>query len=450
MKFKELFVRKEPMIDISDPRNLIPDWTYIKTIPEFKAMIGCPQNTEFHKEGDVWIHTQMVTDAMYDLITGEPYLQFYKELLPEQQKEFPVINFILMCAAICHDLGKPGHTEWDKSDRQWHCSNHGMHGDITVRRLFHDENPYIREAVANLVRNHMALHYIGEKKDKNKIKKILSDLSATNSSLLMYVMLLISDDVGSKSSVNEPAHIYDTIKKIVTMGTESEVSMTEQFGSLDENYQKSGKFLSAFPKRHEKKQDKKSQDKSASSKDREKTLYMLVGLPGSGKDTFLSTRFKNKTFVEISRDKIRMEMGIDPRYTPIKNTEQKVNSISDKKFREAMSQGKDIVINNTNLLKKYREPFITEAVRNGYKIVIYVIEAPDIETCIRRRVKSMESKTERVIREMADSFEFPDLREAHELYVYKQRYDNNKNICSETFKFNMGDYNFKNITDNLL
>ena len=62
-----------------------------KLLPEMHALIDCPQEPEWHPEGDVWIHTLMVIDEARrrngDL--DRPRLA------------------AVMLAAVCHDFGKP-------------------------------------------------------------------------------------------------------------------------------------------------------------------------------------------------------------------------------------------------------------------------------------------------------------------------------------------------------
>jgi tRNA nucleotidyltransferase (CCA-adding enzyme) len=59
--------------------------------PELKALVGCPQEPEWHPEGDVWIHTLMVIDQARDRI---------HDLDRPQQ-------IAVMLGAAAHDLGKP-------------------------------------------------------------------------------------------------------------------------------------------------------------------------------------------------------------------------------------------------------------------------------------------------------------------------------------------------------
>ncbi len=61
--------------------------------PELAKLVGCPQDPEWHPEGDVWTHTLMSLDAAAGLRTGD------------RNKDLA-----LMFGALCHDLGKPGTT----------------------------------------------------------------------------------------------------------------------------------------------------------------------------------------------------------------------------------------------------------------------------------------------------------------------------------------------------
>lgn len=66
----------------------------IRLLPEMHALIDCPQEPEWHPEGDVWIHTLMVIDQA-------------------RQRNGDLDRARLaavMLGAVCHDLGKPSTT----------------------------------------------------------------------------------------------------------------------------------------------------------------------------------------------------------------------------------------------------------------------------------------------------------------------------------------------------
>jgi tRNA nucleotidyltransferase (CCA-adding enzyme) len=65
-----------------------------RLMPEMAALVGCPQEAEWHPEGDVWLHTLMVIDharaAIDDLDRAR--------------------GLTIMLGAVCHDFGKPATT----------------------------------------------------------------------------------------------------------------------------------------------------------------------------------------------------------------------------------------------------------------------------------------------------------------------------------------------------
>ena len=62
-----------------------------RLFPEVKALVGCPQEPEWHPEGDVWVHTLLVVDEARKRID---------DLEKPQQ-------IVVMLGALVHDLGKP-------------------------------------------------------------------------------------------------------------------------------------------------------------------------------------------------------------------------------------------------------------------------------------------------------------------------------------------------------
>ncbi len=63
-------------------------------LPEMEALYDCPQDPEWHPEGNVWIHTLMVIDKAREL-NGD--------------LDRPRLATIML-GAVCHDLGKPATT----------------------------------------------------------------------------------------------------------------------------------------------------------------------------------------------------------------------------------------------------------------------------------------------------------------------------------------------------
>lgn len=110
--------------------------------PEFEALFDCPQEYEWHPEGDVWTHTLLVLDAAASLRTGN-------------DEE----DLILMFAALCHDFGKPLVTS-DEEDGRIRSPNHEPLGERPTRGFMERitrEKRLVDDVVA-LVVHHLRPH----------------------------------------------------------------------------------------------------------------------------------------------------------------------------------------------------------------------------------------------------------------------------------------------------
>ncbi len=78
--------------------------------PELQTLVGVPQQPEWHPEGNVDVHTLMVTDQARKLIDDLPYAK----------------KVAVMLGAICHDFGKPATTKF--FDGKWRSHAHDVAG----------------------------------------------------------------------------------------------------------------------------------------------------------------------------------------------------------------------------------------------------------------------------------------------------------------------------------
>ena len=114
-----------------------------RLFPELQALVGCPQEPEWHPEGDVWIHTLLVVDEARKRIDDLPY--------PQQ--------VAVMLGAVCHDLGKPPTTAFvDGRIRSLEHEEEGVPPATRVldRLNVHTLNGYdVRREVLGMVANHL-------------------------------------------------------------------------------------------------------------------------------------------------------------------------------------------------------------------------------------------------------------------------------------------------------
>ncbi len=111
--------------------------------PELVALVGVPQEPEWHPEGDVDVHTLMVVDEARKLIDDLPHAK----------------QVTVMLGAVCHDLGKPATTKF--FDGRWRSHAHDEAGvEPTISFLntlgIHTLDGYdVREQIVQLVRYHL-------------------------------------------------------------------------------------------------------------------------------------------------------------------------------------------------------------------------------------------------------------------------------------------------------
>jgi tRNA nucleotidyltransferase (CCA-adding enzyme) len=114
-----------------------------RLFPELYALVGCPQEPEWHPEGDVWVHTLLVIDEARKRIDDLPY--------PQQ--------VALMLGAVCHDLGKPPTTAF--VDGRIRSLEHEEAGVAPATALLDRLNVHtlkgydVRREVLGMVANHL-------------------------------------------------------------------------------------------------------------------------------------------------------------------------------------------------------------------------------------------------------------------------------------------------------
>jgi predicted kinase len=108
--------------------------------------------------------------------------------------------------------------------------------------------------------------------------------------------------------------------------------------------------------------------------DTKETLYMICGIPGSGKSTLSNQlRFENHDAVYICPDEIRKELTgnmIDQ----TKNNQ--VFGIVFKRLKDAMIDGKTIIYDATNYNRKNRSGILDIAKQFNYNVVVYEMSTP--------------------------------------------------------------------------
>jgi predicted kinase len=148
------------------------------------------------------------------------------------------------------------------------------------------------------------------------------------------------------------------------------------------------------------------------------TLYITVGLPGSGKSTYAKNFIKDKDVEYLSSDELRAIYGKD-------ETDQSVTSIVfghiKRKVDEFLKDGKNVLVDATSVNRKERSDYINTAKKYGAKVVAIVFKM-ERQGLIERNKKRGEQGGREVptfvIDKMLAKFEEPSYDEGIDVIIY--------------------------------
>ena len=146
--------------------------------PELEALIGIPQDPNYHPEGDVWEHTMQVIDqaALLRDLSSDP--------------------LAFMISAMCHDFGKTVTSE--AVNGRVHAYGHEIEG-LTVAEQFLDRittDKKLLKYVLNMIKLHMQPNQIVRSRAHKKSFMKMFDRSICPEDLLL---LAKADSLGRKS-----------------------------------------------------------------------------------------------------------------------------------------------------------------------------------------------------------------------------------------------------------
>jgi len=152
-------------------------------------------------------------------------------------------------------------------------------------------------------------------------------------------------------------------------------------------------------------------------------LYLMCGLPGAGKSTFLKTHVlpSNTPRVIISRDEIRYSLLKEQ--DEYFSKEKEVSSIFWERINRALSEGKTVFADQTSLTPKSREWFVQHV--SGYTHIYLIWIDTDLTTCLKRNENRKNTRAyvpRGQIRRMFRQFIKPSLSEGFDdifHFVYK-------------------------------
>ena len=159
----------------------------LRFFPELMALVGVPQDPEWHPEGDVWVHTLLVVDEAAQLRDGRTE------------------DLDLMLGALCHDLGKPFSTCTD-SEGRIRSPRHSELG-IEPTRAFLERMRAPKELVRRvcaLVEHHLSpALFIRNGASAKGYRRLARKLDASAVSLALLVRVAQADHLGRTGEVRK-------------------------------------------------------------------------------------------------------------------------------------------------------------------------------------------------------------------------------------------------------
>lgn len=340
-------------------------------IDAFKKCAECDHKSKWHLEGTVFEHIKLVCSKMNQLLLSNN--------IPDRRKK------VLMIAALFHDVGKPlVMREMDNGIRTF--IGHEFCSEKITRSLLWDEDYYFREDVCSLVRNHMLPLRLYE--DNNKKRKIML-LSHDVNSIEDLILLKKADCLGLITNEKD-----NWVKKLDNL---------KEYSKKIDCYNHPYNFFNGYTKFNFFNYDLKSKNPVILTNNKSFDVYIMIGLPGAGKDTYIKNNLPN--IPVVSRDDIRLKYYNVKEKTAFNDKREKeVNRIEDEMILNLAKEKKSFIINNINLKRKYRKHYIN--ILNEYKPNIHMIyvQASSFLDNLKRRDGIIKKE---VLENMKYVFDFP-------------------------------------------
>ena len=356
------------------------DWDALHEEFQFlRDMRGCPQEPVYHAEGDVWIHTRMVCESLIEN-------QRWRALTPAERD-------IVFAASLLHDLAKPATTR--EENGRITSRGHSKRGEIMARGLLWQMGaPFqAREQVAGLVRYHQLPFFLIERHDARRTLFAASQTARCD-------LLALVAEADARGRICDDRHkLLDNIALFTQYSLEQECqTMPREFPSDH------SRFL--YFRKEGRDPDYLAFDDTICE------VIVMSGLPGAGKDHWISTNAPDRPV--ISLDGLRREMKIAPT-----ENQGPVVARARENAREYLRRKQSFIWNATNISRQLREHCISLCAAYNARVRIIYVETGAERLAEQNRARGFRVPPE-IINRLLMRWEPPDLTEAHRVEVVIQ------------------------------
>lgn len=350
------------------------DWQRLeREFDWLRSLADCPQDSRYHAEGNVLIHTKLVCEALV--------------ALPAWRALTATERSVLFAAALLHDVAKPAATQI-ATDGAISAQGHVLQSAKMAQQILWDLQVPLREreAVVALVKYSSLPLWFWDK--PNPEKTVIKTSQIIRCDLLS---LLATADVLGRYC-DDQAQLLQKI------------DFFAEFCQENQCFDQPRHFPSAHSRFIYFHKDKSYPDYVAYD-DTRLEVVMMSGLPGAGKDTWIQENLGD--WPVISLDELRKTLRIAP-----DQDQGAVLNAAKALAKDYMRIGQSFVWNATNITRQLRSLLIRQFSNYQAKIRIVYLEASWEELLKRNRDRTAKVP-DKVLSQMKQRLEVPNITEAH-------------------------------------
>lgn len=359
------------------------DWEALLQFKWLSELASCKQDEKHHAEGNVLIHTQMVCEALCSL-------QEWRSLSESERA-------IVFLSALFHDVAKPLVTKLD-SERIT-SFGHTAAGARQARKILwvgkdFVRNPpplHIREAVANMVRLSGLPFWLLEKNNPQRSVIRASYVVNCNWLAIMAKADALGRECQDKNALLEKVELFR--------------DFCAEHDCLDKPFE--------FPSDHSRFsyfRDNKMHRPRQVYDDSCCLVTVLCGLPGAGKNTWISLNMPEHPVVSL--DEIRQQLKVEP-----DDNQARVIAEARRQATSYLKKQESFVWNATNVTRFTRDSVVDLLRAYKANVSLVYVEPMLFADLLRRNEQRQAYVPRKVIDRLIAKLEVPDLTEAHELHL---------------------------------